>query len=431
MAGPDVIPVLQVVRQLVGQALRQQRAQRRQVGEARGHLRDGRRPETGQHGLNVGDLGEGVLHAAELARVAQAVLEPAEDAGNVTHAVEQFAQLSQVCRRGNHLAHDGLPALDLRQVEGGGGEPALEQAGAGGGRAAVDGAEQRGLARAAGGLEDLQVPQRGRVEEQGAGAAVFLQRTEVLRLGAEVFRGVVHDRAGGAERRMRVGEAETLEVEHAERVHHGPGAAGDLEMIARQLGTEPRRTELVQGVDLMLLVRGRLPFGEVALDEHHLGRIERREHRQQVAGVGIARDAEFAGRQVEPRGVQAGLVEGEGTEVVVLRGVELVGGEGRAGREDARELAFHELAGLGGLGLVADGDLLAGGEELADVVVGRVVGDARHRGRLAPGEGDAQQARADLGVLEEHLVEIAEPEEQERVRREAALDLEVLDHHRR
>jgi hypothetical protein len=59
---------------------------------------------------------------------------------------------------------------------------------------------------------------------------------------------------------------------------------------------------------------------------------------------------------------------------MVARGIELVGGERGAGREDARELAFHELAGLGGLGLVADGDLFAGGEELGDVVVERVEG---------------------------------------------------------
>ena len=38
------------------------------------------------------DLGQGVLHASKFARVAQAVLQAAEDAGNVAHLVEQLAQ---------------------------------------------------------------------------------------------------------------------------------------------------------------------------------------------------------------------------------------------------------------------------------------------------------------------------------------------------
>jgi hypothetical protein len=79
------------------------------------------------------DLGEGVLHAAEFARVAQAVLEAAEDARDVADLVEQFAQFGEVARLGDEFADDGLAADDLRQVEGGGGEPAFEQARAGGG----------------------------------------------------------------------------------------------------------------------------------------------------------------------------------------------------------------------------------------------------------------------------------------------------------
>jgi hypothetical protein len=197
---------------------------------------------------------------------------------------------------------------------------------------------------------------------------------------------------------VTVGQAETLQVEHAERVHDGLRAAAGLEVVTRQLGGKARRAELVQRVHGVLLVRGGLPFGEVALDQDELGRVERGQDGQQVLGMGVGRDAEFAGGEIEPRGVETGLVEGERAEVVVLRGVELVGGERGARREDAGELALHQLAGLGGLGLVADGDLFAGGEKLGDVIVGRVVGDARHRGVAALGQGDAQQAGSDLGV---------------------------------
>ena len=48
----------------------------------------------------------------------------------------------------------------------------------------------------------------------------------------------------------------------------------------------------------------------------------------------------------------------------------------------------------------------------------------------ALGQHDAERARGDLGVLEEHLVEIAHPVEQQAVRI-GGLDLDVLLHHRR
>jgi len=50
-----------------------------------------------------------------------------------------------------------------------------------------------------------------------------------------------------------------------------------------------------------------LPLGEVALDQHQLGRIERGEDREQVFGVRVGGQAEFAGGEIEPGGVQAGL----------------------------------------------------------------------------------------------------------------------------
>ncbi len=50
---------------------------------------------------------------------------------------------------------------------------------------------------------------------------------------------------------------------------------------------------------------------------------------------------------------------------------------------------------------------------------------------LAPlGEHDAERARRDFGILEEQLVEIAHPVEQEAIRI-GGLDLDVLLHHRR
>ena len=48
----------------------------------------------------------------------------------------------------------------------------------------------------------------------------------------------------------------------------------------------------------------------------------------------------------------------------------------------------------------------------------------------ALGEHDAERARGDFGVVEEQLVEIAHPVEQEAIRI-GGLDLDILLHHRR
>ncbi len=262
-------------------------------------------------------------------------------------------------------------------------------------------------------------------------AAVFLQRPEVRGPGAKILRGVVDERAGRTEAAVGVVEAETLQVQHAQRLHDRPRARGGVEMVGGKLRAGAAGAEGVQGMHRGLLVRRRAPGLERSLNHEHLARIERGEHGQQVFRMRVGGDLEFAGREVEPRGAQDALVEGEGAQVVVTRGVELVGRERGAGAEDADEGAPDELAGARRLLLVADGHLAAGGEELVHVVVDRVVGDAGHGRILSFREREAEQPRAGLGVLVEHLEKVAEAEEQQRAGREAALDLEILLHHRR
>ena len=241
----------------------------------------------------------------------------------------------------------------------------------------------------------------------------------------------MHERAGGAEAGMVVGETETLEVEYAQRRLHGVGAGGGLEMVTRKFGHDALLRETGEGVERGFVVRRGAPDGERALREHELARRQRVEHGEEILRRRIAREAEFAGGEVHPGGVQAAAVACEGGEVTVAGGVELVGLERCPRTQDARDGAADESARLGRLGLVADGDLAAGGEDFADVVVGGVERDARHRVAVAPGEGDAEEFGADLGVLEKQLVEIAEAEEEQGVGREAAFHLKVLLQHRR
>jgi hypothetical protein len=89
----------------------------------------------------------------------------------------------------------------------------------------------------------------------------------------------------------------------------------------------------------------------------------------------------------------------------------------RPGRDDADDLPLHEAAAARLLALLADRDGVAGREQSCDVRLARVRGEPAQRRfvRLAAvprRERQVADARRRDGVVEEHLVEVAEPEEQ-------------------
>ncbi len=70
----------------------------------------------------------------------------------------------------------------------------------------------------------------------------------------------------------------------------------------------------------------------------------------------------------------------EAGEIVGACGLEHRVGQDGAGGDDAGDLALDDALGLRGVfHLVAEGDFLAGAEELGEVEVDGVVGDAAHR----------------------------------------------------
>ena len=87
------------------------------------------------------------------------------------------------------------------------------------------------------------------------------------------------------------------------------------------------------------------------------------------------------------------------------------------------------------LELLADRDAMAERDQPVEVVVGALDRHAAHADVLAVvlaalGEHDAERPARDLRVVEEELVEVAHPVEQQAIRI-GRLDLEVLRHHRR
>ena len=155
-----------------------------------------------------------------------------------------------------------------------------------------------------------------------------------------------------------------------------------------------------------------------------------------IAGKG--RHVRMAGRHVAKGSACVLLIEKETAEEVAAPVVEAGAVDDRAGRDDADDIALDKAFGKRGiLGLLADGDLIALGDQAGDVSVARMVGDTAHRrlilrrlAAVARREREIQLARGELCVLVEHLVEVAQAEKEDRILI-LFLDLQILLHHRR
>ena len=106
--------------------------------------------------------------------------------------------------------------------------------------------------------------------------------------------------------------------------------------------------------------------------------------------------AKFAGGKIDERetdGLACGMA-GDGGQEIVLSGRQHAGIGGRAGSDDADDFAADELLALGRfLGLLADGDFVAGTDQAGDVIFRGVIGNAAHGYGVvfffvAGGEGD-------------------------------------------
>ncbi len=172
-----------------------------------------------------------------------------------------------------------------------------------------------------------------------------------------------------------------------------------------------------------------------ALDHQDLPRPQPSELLAETAAVAAAHTLEGAGRQLEPGECRGALgVAPEGGQVAALGALQQAGVGHRSGGVGADDLAPHQpLGGRRILDLLGHRHPESGVEQLAQVAVEGVVRDAAHRRRdlvvvPAPGEGDPEHRGRLLGVLEEQLVEVAHPVQQQR-RAGPRLEVEVLPQH--
>ena len=243
---------------------------------------------------------------------------------------------------------------------------------------------------------------------------------------------IVEKRPGGGELGPREA-AEAVERMHLEMLLEPRLAGRRIEMGRRQRrqrrsgsrqlgGDRSGRSRRVGDNDLAGLEPRHLAWQQGRIDRH---------------------DREFACRNVDRGESEQGFRPdlGDGREIIVaVGGKQRVLGE-RAGGDQPHHLAPHHrlaaaLARLGRvLGLLAHRNAVAEPDQLVEIITGRMDRHPAHRNVLAEmlaalGQGDAERPRRRFGIIEEQLVEIPHPVEQQR-RRVGRLDLEILGDHRR
>ena len=377
---------------------------------------------------------DAIAQARQIARAAASDRQPRQGARHVGCGLERGADIVTRGAVGNERRNRIQPPCDRRAVGKWRGKALCQQPGAGGGDGAVDRIEQRSAPLAG---------QRARQFEVGAGGGVDR-----------------HRRAGGFARRRR--QRRTFADLRAIDIGDGGSRRGRF---------QPRhRGEAIHGRDREIVAQP--PLGGGAVEDIAGKRRHRGQFAQQRAEIGIAiqrvgndhfigvdarqRCGEFRGRafrhhELGRRNIDPGKADavaaarstGARNRQQVIVGARIQQGVfgQRARRHQPHHAPRHHAlvaARAGGcriLRLLAHGDAVAGIDQAVQIVLGSLHRHAAHRDihalmLAALGQDDAERLGGDLGVLEEQLVEIAHPVEQEQPGM-AGLDLEILFHHRR
>ena len=138
---------------------------------------------------------------------------------------------------------------------------------------------------------------------------------------------------------------------------------------------------------------------------------------QKLSPLSAVRAQKLPGRDVCRRNAEARPVVEDAHQKIVLPLIEhAFACEGPRGDDPDHLSLYKALRQLRILHLLRDRDLVAAGDKPCNIAVRRVVGDAAHRRPLSasavlPGQNEVQRLGGLLRILEEHLIEVADPVE--------------------
>ena len=139
----------------------------------------------------------------------------------------------------DEFADGGLTATDQTEVGRRFGQPESQQTCARRRLSPVDRLQQRTFARTAGSSEEFEVTGGRGVEEHGISELGLDEAEQVLRTVAERVGDVAKDRAGRAEGRMLVGQAEACQAMDGKRLRHESRAGRAIEIPTWETGYRP------------------------------------------------------------------------------------------------------------------------------------------------------------------------------------------------
>ena len=407
-------------RHLVDQRALEQLRQRGRRPQRGPELAQQRREAPFEPGRKRRHLAQGAAQAGEIPRRSLAHGETAEKALHVQHPAQPLRDLLPKNGGLRQLLDAVLAPTDLHQIEQRRRQPARHQPSSRRRQRPIDDRQQRPAAAPVGPVEQFQILRCARVDPEVARGLLDRDADHVLCRGALRF---LHVR----QRLRRRLDAER--IPQAEAIQ-----GGDAEVSLQQLLRALRIAERAR-LDAHGAARTAHRLGEPLVPDQHLARTDAR---QLVEGLLRASDRQrpqLACRGVQQRDRGALLRDGDRSEPERLAGLERVLVDQRPGRDQPHDLAPHQLLSrTGNLHLIADGHLVPGGDQAGDVPSRRVMWDSRHGNPIfslgAGRQRDAEQLRGEAGVVVEELVEVAEPEEEERIAR-LRLGLVVLAEHRR
>ncbi len=206
--------------------------------------------------------------------------------------------------------------------------------------------------------------------------------------------------------------------------------------LGRRGGKQLLRQDIRRAAELFLHKGGNFRLVQQPLVKDHLpgGELPQLpQHRPAVPARELG-DVHLPGGNVRKGEAAALLLPADAAKIVVAPLLQKGGINEGAGGHHPGNFPLHQPLCQGWVfHLLADGYLVSPFNEAVDVAFGAVVGDAAHRrplrkAALPAGEGQLQLLGNQKGILEEHLVEIPQPEEENLVP-VLLLHLQILPHH--
>ena len=268
-------------------------------------------------------------------------------------------------------------------------------------------------------LQNLQVPQRRRIQRHVIRVLIKRNPRQRRHIPPQLLRQVMQHRPRRSDCRRPVPQPKPVQRRHLEMLPHREHRRLRRKhpILARieNRAPVPRQTRQIRRARRVNNLRWPQP-------------LQLREQRRLRVQFGSSEITRSQIHQRQPKDTSARTHRRQKI-IPVRRQQPLV--EMRPRAENLRHLPLHELPRPGLLQLLANRDLSSRLQQPRDIPARRVKGDAAHRDLPPLRQRHIQQLRPGMGVLEKHLIKIPQPEQQQRLRRQFALDAAVLRHHGR